>query len=174
MILKEWGTSESILITVTPDTGGNDFLAELNINYTRVGISGTKYTSTDIVTNLNAAFLNDHFIDIDGVIRIQGPSYGRGNFINVHCGSATNYEYAIVAKDIFGLDFIQVNDLEVEGIGEPMTSFSYIIEPNWDTECVTLEDDDQQNMQIDIETDYYEVVVENQDNYYIEMLQFLN
>ncbi len=119
---------------------------------------------------LNSAFLSDNFVEVDGgVIRIQGDSYGRGNIIKVHCGSS-NSEYSIVAKDIFGFDFLQIEDLEVEGHGEPMTCFAYQIESETPVLCATLSDNGQQNMEVEIETEYFEVVIEKQENYYIEML----
>ena len=103
------------------------------------GITKVDYTLTQIVNNLNAAIPstvhNHKYFDSssNNTLRITGSKVGQGNIIKVFSsvteieGGPNSKHYHKVASAIFGVSQQQY-DLEVEGIGDPLTTRLYALE----------------------------------------------
>lgn len=156
-----WAQTADVVLAITPET--RDFIAELDTNTVNAGTDKVPYLIDDVVANLNAAYPQDFFSNVNGSIRITGTTIGPSGQIKVYTSIANN-EYAIVSKALFGFNQLQVDDTVVQGIGTIRLSNEYWVALDANQVlCVELREngDTIPTYELAFETDFYEIEILN-------------
>ena len=136
-----------------------------------LGVTKVDYTLTQVVNNLNSAIpplasSTPYFSNEGGTIRITGTKTGVGNIIKVFCSMDEENEtyskhYYKVASALFGVSQ-QSYDLEVEGIGDPLTTKMYNVELESIQHCINFDNNYLNLYKVDLDNILeYNVEIEN-------------
>ena len=160
-------------IKVTAVSNQNESLLEYAQNTVNIpGIDAILYTNDQILENLNKAIPSpsgkDPYFSInDGILRITGSKVGEGNKIQVFTSDeeitneSNSKQYHKTASALFGIRHQKYN-MDVEGIGEELTSNTYTITLENQKYCMQFENNSVELYKVDLDSVLeYTVEIEN-------------